>query len=233
MERLPPSYETDVASMEIASKLETENLVGFGPTILSAVQSLEQRAKPQQLILARYYKIPERPRLLIHGRVWRWEFELLGAEFGYADYETALSMEFDARHLNPQGGPTLRSVVEKLAVVCNCFDTKPCVHSIACCSYLRKQLTTLDAESVEEWIQSCISDGRDVGLRILDELVKAEPPPQVDEDQDSRIQWRVSGLNFDNSPYYRPDLQIIPYLQTGRSEVVGRRAASSKTSSTM
>jgi hypothetical protein len=198
--------------------LETEDLVGFGPTVLAAVQSLERRAKPQQLILARYYAIPERPRLLVSGRTWRWEFELRGTEFGYADYETALAMDFDSRHLTAEGTPSARSGIEKLAVVCNCYDAKPCVHAIACASYLRKQLTTVDFETAEAWIQSCVSDGRDVGLRILDELIKTNAPTPVDEEQMSRIQWRVSGLNFDNSPYYRPDLQIVPYLQTGKKK---------------
>ncbi len=205
--------------MEFAVTLETNHLVGFGPALLQAVQVLEKRAKPQQLILARYYNIPERPRLLIHGRVWRWEFELRGVDFGYADYEPILSMEFDNRHLTQQGIPSPQSTVEKMTVACSCYDTKPCVHAVACCNYIRKQMTTMDAEPAEEWIRSCVSDGRDVGQRILEELAKSNQPETItDEEQLSRIQWRVSGLNFDNSPYHRAELEIVPYLQTSKKK---------------
>ncbi|MFN9918070.1 MAG: hypothetical protein ACK53L_36120, partial [Pirellulaceae bacterium] len=190
------------------AKLEQHTLVGFGPVILDALQNLERRAKPQQLILARYFSIPERPRLLIQGRVWRWEFELQGTEFGYGNFEPVVTMEFDTRNLDAKGLPTVQSSIEKIAVLCSCYDSKPCVHAIACGNYLRKQLNATDREAAEKWIHSCISDGRDVGQRIIDELAKIEPAVETVGDESlARLQWRITGINFDNSAYFRPNLE--------------------------
>jgi hypothetical protein len=209
--------EKEVGSMEVMAKLDQQTLVGFGPVILDALQNLERRAKPQQLILARYFSIPERPRLLIQGRVWRWEFELQGTEFGYGNFEPVVTMEFDTRNLDAKGLATMQSSIEKIAVLCNCYDSKPCVHAIACSNYLRKQLNAPDREVAEKWIQSCVSDGRDVGQRIIDELAKIEPTAETTgEESLARLQWRITGINFDNSAYVRPNLEIVAYLQTAK-----------------
>ncbi len=59
-----------------------------------------------------------------------------------------------------------------MSVVCGCYDSKPCVHAVACLSYLRRQLTNVPGEQADQWIQSCVSDGREVGRRIIHDLAR-------------------------------------------------------------
>ncbi|MDZ4850303.1 MAG: SNF2-related protein [Pirellulaceae bacterium] len=201
--------------MELDATLDSKYIEGLSPTLLNAIHLFEKRVKPQQLILARYFTIPERPRLLINGRVWRWEFELQGGAYGYSNHETSVLMEFDPGKLGPNGDLSSFSSVHKLSVVCGCYDTKPCVHSVASLNYLRKQLHGVSPQDSEQWIHSCVSDGREIGRRIISELAQIESSnEQTDEDTFSRIQWRVSGLNSPATGLYRPKLEILGYLQT-------------------
>ncbi len=135
--------------MEPEATLESKYIEGLAPTLLNAIHLFEKRVKPQQLILARYFTIPERPRLMVSGRVWRWEFELQGGAYGYSDHETAVVMEFDAANPEPRGASSEFASIHRLSVVCACYDNKPCVHSVACLAYLRKQLTNVTARSEE------------------------------------------------------------------------------------
>ncbi len=201
--------------MELDATLDSKYLEGLAPTLLTAIHLFEKRVKPQQLILARYFTIPERPRLMISGRVWRWEFELQGGAYGYSDHETSVVMEFDPAKLDSSGTPSSHSNIHKLSVVCGCYDTKPCVHSVACLAYLRKQLTNVTADDAEQWIQSCVSDGREIGRRIITELAQIESVKVEDDDETfSRIQWRVAGLNSPTTGVYRPKIEILGYLQS-------------------
>jgi superfamily II DNA or RNA helicase len=207
--------DREPAFMEPEATLESKQIEGLSPTLLNAIHLFEKRVKPQQLILARYYTIPERPRLTISGRVWRWEFELQGGAYGYSDHETAVVMELDTPRAETLGLQSDSAHVQKLSVVCGCYDNKPCVHSVACLGYLRKQLTSTSADEADQWIQSCVSDGREIGRRIISELAQIETKDSsIEEESISRIQWRIAGLNAPASGFYRPKIEILGYLQS-------------------
>lgn len=204
--------------MESNVALHSEQHDRIAASLLQMVEGFEKKAKPQQLILARYFTIRDKPALKISNNQYRWDFELEGGAYGQTDFETSLMMEVDStQDADSFGRPTNRPAGHhKLGILCGCFDTKPCVHTIACLTYLRRNLNTAEGGA---FLKSCISDGREIGRRIITELnaIQAPTQPENEEETLSRIQWRISGL-VKPTTYFRPKVEISGYLQSQKKK---------------
>ncbi len=205
--------------MELHVALESTHEDDRVGAVMSVLDAFEKRVKPQQLILARYFKIEDQPRLTLNKQQMRWEFELHGGAFGYTDHETTLIIDLEPPIAGPRSSlsDSSRKGSLKLSIVCGCYDARPCVHSVTCATYLRRQLSGLPVYEAEQWIKGCVSDGREIGRKIISELSQIGTTTPTDEEETSlsRLQWRIAGFKGNSgNQYFRPKLVIVPYLQS-------------------
>ncbi len=79
--------------MESNVALQSDQHERTAASLLQLIESFEKKAKPQQLILARYYTITHKPALKITNNQYRWILSWKGCCTGQSDIEISLLME--------------------------------------------------------------------------------------------------------------------------------------------
>ncbi|MFY7873919.1 MAG: hypothetical protein ACOVQM_00645, partial [Pirellula sp.] len=132
---------------------------------------------------------------------------------------TSIVIELDTTQLGNLMDPGAGRVVRQLNAKCSCTETiKPCVHQIHCLHLIRRQLSQRSAEDAIQWMESCITDGRHAGRKLVESLSYLRdpqappetPPEELERDRLMRIQWRLS---FSNS-----SVKVNAHLQTMRKK---------------
>lgn len=199
------------------AQLDTPKATGLIVHILNAIAQLEKKIRPQQLLMARYYSTADQPRLKKGESSLQWDFELSGVSPVRGQFNTSIVFELDTKQLFTAVDLHNARVIRQLGAVCTCTEAvKPCVHQIHCLHYLRRQLSQRSADDAMEWMQSCVTDGRHAGRKLIETLsyLKETPSESTAGSEElerlSRIQWRVA---FSNQ-----SVRINAYHQTMRKK---------------
>jgi superfamily II DNA or RNA helicase len=201
------------------AQLDPPKATGLIVHILQAIALLEKKIRPQQLLMARYYTTQDQPRLKRGESNLHWDFELQGVAPVRGQFNTSIVIELDTTQLGNLMDPGAGRVVRQLNAKCSCTETiKPCVHQIHCLHLIRRQLSQRSAEDAIQWMESCITDGRHAGRKLVESLSYLRdpqappetPPEELERDRLMRIQWRLS---FSNS-----SVKVNAHLQTMRKK---------------
>jgi hypothetical protein len=206
--------------MTSLAQLDSPKASGLVVHILSSIAQLEKKFRPQQLLMSRYFSSQDLPRLKKSEASLQWHFELEGVSPVRGQFSTTINVELDPRQLGNLDELSSDRVIRNIGMTCSCVENiKPCVHQVFCLNYLRRQLSQRSADAAIEWMQSCVSDGRQAGRKLVESLEYLKPDldaPREIEDTDEeperlkRLQWR---LNFSNY-----GVQIHTFLQTSRKK---------------
>ncbi|MCE2752271.1 MAG: DEAD/DEAH box helicase [Pirellula sp.] len=205
--------------MSKLSQLDLPQSSGLVVHILSAIAQQEKKFRPQQLLMSRYFASNDLPRLKNAEASLAFQFELEGVSPVKGQFTTGIAVELDPKHLHQIGDITASKVIRNILLTCSCTETiKPCVHQVHCLNYLRRQLTQRSPSDAVEWMQSCITDGRQAGRKLVESLAYLKPDieetlAETDPDEDpdrrlQRIQWRLQYSNY--------GVSIQAHLQTSR-----------------
>jgi hypothetical protein len=205
--------------MSKLSQLDLPQSSGLVVHILSAIAQQEKKFRPQQLLMSRYFASNDLPRLKNAEASLAFQFELEGVSPVKGQFTTGIAVELDPKHLHQIGDITASKVIRNILLTCSCTETiKPCVHQVHCLNYLRRQLTQRSPSDAVEWMQSCITDGRQAGRKLVESLAYLKPDieetlAEADPDEDpdrrlQRIQWRLQYSNY--------GVSIQAHLQTSR-----------------
>ena len=203
--------------MTSLAQLDPPKASGLVVHILSSIAQLEKKFRPQQLLMSRYFASEDLPRLKRTDCVLNWLFELEGVSPIRGQFTTSVSIELDPKQLQHLDDITSSRIIRGITMNCSCTEAvKPCVHQIYCLNYLRRQLSQRSPSAAVEWMQSCVSDGRLAGRKLVESLhyLKTEEPVVEAEEPDEesarlqRIQWRLNINQY--------GCQIHAYLQTSR-----------------
>jgi superfamily II DNA or RNA helicase len=201
------------------AQLDPPKATGLIVHILQAIAQLEKKIRPQQLLMARYYTTQDQPRLKRGESNLQWDFELQGVAPVRGQFNTSILFELDPKQLGNMLDPNAGRVIRQLNAQCSCTETiKPCVHQIHCLHFIRRQLSQRSPEGAIQWMESCITDGRHAGRKLVESLTYLQelpsasetPPEELERDRLMRIQWRLS---FSNA-----SVKIHAYLQTMRKK---------------
>ncbi len=210
---------TEQNGMTNLAQLDPPKATGLIVHILEAIALLEKKIRPQQLLMARYYTAQDQPRLKKGESSLQWDFELQGVAPVRGQFNTSILFELDTKQLGNLMDPNGGRVIRQLNAQCSCVETvKPCVHQIHCLHYIRRQLSGKSAEDAIQWMQSCVTDGRHAGRKLIESLgylkdapvAPDTPADEMERDRLMRIQWRLS---FSNST-----VKVNAYLQTMRKK---------------
>lgn len=198
--------------------LDSPKASGLVVHILSSIAQLEKRFRPQQLLMSRYFTSNDLPRLKKSESALLWQFELEGVSPVRGQFSTSITIELDPRQIGNLEDLASDRVIRNIGLGCSCTEgVKPCVHQVFGLNYLRRQLSQRSAEAAIEWMQSCVSDGRQAGRKLVESLQYLKPEIELEREEDDpddeparlkRLQWRLNFTNY--------GVQIHPFLQTSR-----------------
>ncbi|MFY8202154.1 MAG: hypothetical protein ACOVLE_15875, partial [Pirellula staleyi] len=153
------------------AQLDPPKATGLIVHILQAIAQLEKKIRPQQLLMARYYTTQDQPRLKKGESSLQWDFELQGVAPVRGQFNTSIVFELDTKQLGSLMDPNAGRVIRQLNAQCSCTETiKPCVHQIHCLHFIRRQLSQRSAEDAIQWMESCVTDGRYAGRKLVESL---------------------------------------------------------------
>jgi superfamily II DNA or RNA helicase len=205
--------------MATLAQLDMPQASGLIVHILSAIAQQEKKFRPQQLLMARYFASNDLPRLKKGESSLAWQFELEGVSPVRGQFTTGITIELDPKCMHLLADITATRVIRNIAMTCSCTETvKPCVHQVYSLNYLRRQLSQRSPSDALEWMDSCVTDGRQAGRKLIESLAYLKPDIEEtssDFDADDeperrlqRLQWRLNYSNY--------GVQINAFLQSSR-----------------
>ena len=202
--------------MELTADLDRTRSTGIVPHILEALQKVERAIKSHKILMARYLKVSDAPRLEWTDKVMQWEFEFQSTYEEDVFFETRLELQLVPGANEVTLAEALadeRPLIKRAMLQCSCFDSQKehCSHIAALITYLRQRIGGLDADAALAFLTKMMTDGRSVGQRLVESLSQIQVEPTEEEVSPSRLQWRIIQPRFTHG--YDSDFGIIAYVQ--------------------
>ena len=198
--------------MEALKEISESKYVFVVLSLLESLQKVEKSAKSKNVLLSRYCRMSDPPRLEIVGNIYRFEFDVSYA-FGGGEFQPVVEVEWmphaleqTVHDLNDSKG------IRQIRIRCDCgaMPSDVCPHLMHCLDFLRKGLSSRSPEQGYRWIRSLVADGREAGQKLLASLTV--PPTEANANLGlSRLQWRIR-INPESPAYYEP-FSVAAYLQ--------------------
>ncbi|MFO0921900.1 MAG: DEAD/DEAH box helicase [Pirellulales bacterium] len=201
--------------METAKDLERSARSELIVPILETLHRIERSIKSHKLLLARYFKIIDQPRLEWSGSQMMFEFEFEGAYDRDSLFTTHLELQLDP---NPnlasrdEFGFT-KSPIKKYVSTCSCFESKTevCPHTAALVTFLRQKLSGVDSQAALTFLESLMCDGRTIGAKLVESISQLQAAAPTEEEAETRVQWRITTDRYTLG--YQESFGIVAYAQ--------------------
>jgi superfamily II DNA or RNA helicase len=189
---------------------------GIVLSILESLGKVERKIRSNRLLLARYCKMSDSPRLDRNSERWCWEFDYLNPMGDGPPFQTMLvAMVQPTAAAPPSQWHQTPSHFGEMGFRCSCGEAsiEPCAHVAAAVTWLRQKIAAQPPEGAWKFLQGLVADGSAAAEQLIEALTKI-PAGSSAAEAPERIQWR---LNY-HSPHrsMMGTLQVIPYLQQFR-----------------
>ncbi len=207
--------------MKLVKSISDRLTRAFVATVLNTLKKIENSTPSRNFLLARYSQTQCPPRLAILPDRFSLTFELastMGAN--EVDVSVDIIWSDEAARSNEGKHPSEVTVPTQMAFRCSCpqASSTQCSHITFCVGFLRKGLSQTTPEKGYQWLMSLLSDGTEVGARVLQLIEQFEPP--TNEVRAARLQYRVRLVSDQRSvssySHFDFPLLIHPYLQVER-----------------
>ncbi len=188
--------------MGMTAELQATQNAGFILQVLNALNSIEKRVKSHKLLLARYFKPLDQPRLEWTTTQMAWEFELGSIYERDALFTTKIELVIDEAEMAMalrEGVGSERKGVKSINFGCSCEEWRQdlCPHIATCATFLRQKLSALEPARGIEFLRQMVSDGKVIGERLVASVSKMQEETTAEtESSPMRIQWRVSSDRY-------------------------------------